>query len=249
MFDYTRAASRKIKKDIDNLAFGLSITTQLFSILYTVYVLLFGGGLLGVKIALLVLTVGYFVFFCAASSYSLKKEMRRKIKLVFQWSKRLIKLVNLGVIIYGFANAEHTTFSIILLAFSILCWGLDLIIGIISFIITAWLQLFLTGVESDLEEYKAKITNSLPFKLFGKKSAVEEVEETPPSPTNNQILLDKMVDKERIAREEKRQRAIERQALLKRQAKEDKINRKKEQKAQKSAEKAAKKEEGGADKK
>lgn len=217
MFDYTRAAARKIKQDIDKISLGLSISTQLLSIFYIFYILLFGRGIFAVKLTLLILTVGYFIFFCLATAYSIKKELRRNVKLVFQWSRRAIKLVNLGMIIYGFANAEHSTFSLLLVAFSILSWGLDVIIGVLSFVLSTWLQLFFTGIETDLEEYKKKVT--APFTATGnffKRMTGKEVTEEKPPQTKTQQFLSKMVSAERGER-----------ALKKQQAKEEKLAKKK----------------------
>ncbi len=243
MFDYTRAAGRKIKKDIDNLSLGLSIVTQLFSILYLIYILFFGSGNLAVKICLLVLSVGYFLFFCIATAYSFKKALRRKIKLSVQWSRRLIKIVNLGIIIYGFANAEHTSFSLILIAFSILSWALDLIIGIISFIMTAWLQLFFTGVETDLEEFKQSIT--APFtatgNFFKRMTGREVVVEEKPEPNERQRLLNEMVFAEREAKANAKEQSRLERAEKKLQAKLDKKTEKQERKEEKKEAKYAKK--------
>lgn len=216
MFDYTRAAARKIKQDIDKIALGLSISTQLLSILYIFYVLLFGGGSFAVKLTLLLITVAYFVFFCYATKNGLKKRHLRKVTLAFQWSKRFIKLVNLGMIIYGFANATYTTFSLLLVAFSILSWGLDVIIGIISFVMTTWLQLFFTGIEADLEEYKKKIT--APFTATGnffKRMVGKEVEVEQPNPTKQEQLLTEMVMTEREKRALEKQRKKEEKRMEK----------------------------------
>ncbi len=217
MFDYTRAAARKIRRDVDKIALGLSISTQLLSIFYILYTLLFGRGIFAVKLSLLLVTVAYFIFFCFASAYSFQKELRRTIKRIFQWSKRLVKLVNLGMIIYGFANSEQTTFSLLLVAFSILSWGLDVIIGVLSLVLNTWLQLFFTGIETDLEEYKKKIT--APFTATGnffKRMTGKEVENDPPPQTKTQMFLSKIVSTERQER-----------ALKKQQAKEEKWAKKK----------------------
>ncbi len=216
MFDYTRAAARKIKQDIDKIALGLSISTQLLSILYIFYVLLFGSGSFAVKLALLFVTVAYFVFFCFATKIELKKRKLRKVKLAFQWSKRLIKLVNLGMIIYGFANAEHTTFSLLLVAFSILSWGLDVIIGILSFVMTTWLQLFFTGIETDLESYKTKLAT--PFTATGnffKRMTGKEVEVEQSNPTKQERILTEMVITEREERALEKQRKKEERRMEK----------------------------------
>ncbi len=240
MFDYSRAACRKIKKDIDGISFALNIVTQTLSLAYLAYILFFGSGLFPVKLTLFVLSAAYFAFFLIASAASLKKGLKRRVKLIFQWSRRLIKIFNLGVIIYGFANAEHTSFSLLLIAFTILSWGLDLIIGIISFILTSWLQLFFIGVETDMDEFKKSVTAPFTatgnfFKRMVGKDVVEE--ETPP-PTSKHKLLGEMVEKERAKRaSDKLQAVFER----KQKRLDEKLEKKQAKKDEKLAKKQAKK--------
>ncbi len=247
MFDYTRAAGRKIKQDIDSIALGLNITTQIFSIVYLIYLLICGSGLFAVKLILLLIASGYFAFFCIATAYSMKKQLKRKVALTFQWSRRAIKLVNLGIIIYGFANAEHTSFSLLLIAFSILSWALDLVIGVISFILTSWLQLFFTGIETDMEEFKKTVT--APFaatgNFFKRMAGKEIVEEEKPEPTAKQKILFDMVSEERETRANKRmemaQERLERMAQAKQERKAQKALLKEEKRAKKQEKKQAKK--------
>ncbi len=233
MLNYTRAAGRKIGKDLRMISTGLSIAAQLLSIVYLFYIVLFGSGIFAIKLTLLILSFAYFLFFCIATAYSAKKELKRKITLFYQWSKRAIKIVNLAVIIYGFANAEHTTLSLMLLSFSILGWALDLVIGVISFVCNAWLQLLFEGIEADVEEIKKPITSA---QNFFKKVTGQAVPD-PAAPTKNREMLNDMVAKEREEKAIEKQQAKLEQLKLRVQAKQEKRAKKLQAKEEKKAKK------------
>ncbi len=237
MFAYTRAASRKIMGDIERLAFALSTISQLFSVGYLLYILLFGEGIFAIRVGLLALSALYLLFFLVATAYSVKRKLKKQVKFAYVWSRRLVKLFNLGVIIYGFASSAHTSFSLLLVAFFIVSWALDLVIGILSFVLSAWLRLFFIGVETDLEEFKETV--AAPFtatgNFFKRMTGKEIVERQAYQKSEQQLLLDSMVEAEKTQREKERQRILQKR-------REDKLDAKAQKKADKKAAKAVKKE-------
>ena len=67
MFDYTKAALTKIVDDFKNLGFLLGVSSQFFYIAYLIYSLIANTGILAINIALLVISVGYFIFYIATN--------------------------------------------------------------------------------------------------------------------------------------------------------------------------------------
>ncbi len=235
MLDYTRAAGRKIWRDIKCISLGLNLTTLVFSIIYLLYVLVTGTGIFAVNLSLLILSFAYLGFFCFTLSYGTKKELDRKVKIAFRWSKRLIKLYNLGVVIYGFAAAkEHTTVGVLLTVFLIVCWILDLIAEIASYVFNSWWKLMYAGLEADIEKVTTPVTAT---KNFFKKLTGQEVEEKP-APSKRRVFLDKMVEEERV---EKQNKKLE-EAFLEQQKKQMREERRQAEKEERKAEKRAAKE-------
>ncbi len=199
MLDYTRAAVTKIKRDVHAMSILAAVSAQLLSIFSLIYILVMGEGIFAIKLSLLVLTVGYFIFYCITTAYTERrhKQLKAKVKFFFQWSRRIIKVVNLGIVIYGFVGAEHTPLSLLMLTFSAFGVVLDIALGVISFIVEGWSQLVIEGVEYDV----GKIVNTFkPANLFGKLLGKEEPE---PELTPNQKLLDKIVRQKKAERAEK----------------------------------------------
>ncbi len=199
MLDYTRAAATKIKRDVHAMSVLATVSAQLLSILSLTYILFKGEGIFALKLTLLVITVGYFAFYCATTAYTERrhKRLKRKVAFAFQWSRRAIKVVNLGIVIYGFVGAAHTPFSLLMFTFSALGVVLDIALGIISFIVEGWTQLVIEGVEYDV----GKLVNTFkPANLFNKLLGKEEPE---PELTPNQRILEKIVRQKKAEKAEK----------------------------------------------
>ncbi len=199
MFDYTKAAFKKIIDDFKRIDFIRSILTQCVYIAYLIYVICIGSGLLGINIALLTLAVAYFAFYLYMKTRGVQKQIKAAVNKTYKWSKRLIKLFNLGVMIYGLSvTASHfTALSLILAALMIVGWVLELLFDVIFHFLLNKAKFVLEGMEADYQN----ITK--PVKTVGnffKKMVGKEVEKEP-EPTKNRIILDKMVAKERVKRQ------------------------------------------------
>ena len=162
MLDYTRSVFMQTKEDLRKLGLLCSFALQSFQIIYLIYTLCIGSGILVANIALLVLSSAYFIFTVYVNWKETKKEIKKIFKTLYRWGKRLIKLFTLGVSVYGlFITASEpttvkTTISIILLVFMLLGWVLDLLLEVLTRIVEKRGKLFLDALKMDIEPaYKA----------------------------------------------------------------------------------------------
>ena len=205
MFDYTRAAFRKIVDDFKKIDFIRCVLTQGVYIAYLNYAVCIGAGLLAVNIALLTLATAYFAFFLYMKIYGVQKQIKARVKQVYKWSKRLIKLFNLGVMIYGLSvTANHfTSLSLILSSLMIVGWVLEILFDVVFKFFLNKAKLIMEGMEADYKNVTKPVTTVGNFfkKLSGKQVEPE------PEPTKNRITLDKLVAQERAQKAEERTRS------------------------------------------
>ena len=216
MLAYTKAAGKKILRDIQTLALVCSIITQIFYIVYLVYAIWSGTGIFYANLVMLVLSCAYFGFFVHNLNFGGRKKIADTVATLFKWSKRLIKLLNLGIMIYGivYTATEPDALSVILTAVMAILWLADLLLEIAVKVVKSWWNLFLEGIQADLEivtKPAGAVGN------FFKKMTGKEVEEPAP-PTKKRILLDGLVEEERT---EKKDKKLE-EKFLKRKRKEEK---------------------------
>ncbi|MBE5745146.1 MAG: hypothetical protein E7355_03310 [Clostridiales bacterium] len=221
MFDYTKAAVQKIGDDFKRLVYVCNIGMQLAYIAYLLYAIFAPTGIPWVNIALASIAVGYFVFFMIMTGgralYTRKKAHKIAAK-IFKYSKMLLKLFTIGVMVYGiYATTQNTTaFGVILSALMIVGWLLQLIFEIISAILVPRIQLLAAALEADKEELikPAKAVGNFFKKMAGKDVEPEKEK------TKSRLWLDKKVEETRAQRkEEKRQ-----EKAAKKQAKRDAKN-------------------------
>ena len=202
MFEYTKAAFKKIIDDFRKIDLARSILTQLLYIAYLIYVICIRSGVLPLNIALLSLATAYFLFFLYVKARSVKKELKKLVKKIYKWCKRLIKLVNLSIVIYGLSiTASHFTApSVILAALMIVGWVLEILFEVVLQFFIGKAKFILEGMEAD---YKNATKPVKSVKNFFKKLTGKKVEEEP-APSKNREILDKMVAKERREKENER---------------------------------------------
>lgn len=202
MFDYTKAALTKIGNDIKKVSLLFNISTQLLSIVYLVYVLCARSGFFFVNLLLLVLSCGYFGFFLHVTFHGGKKALKKIVARCFSWCKRLIKLFNLGVMLYGlsFTATNISPLSLIIAVFMIISWVLDFLFEILSLVYNAWKNLVVEGLKADYENAPK------PLKYLIGKTTGLEVEENK-EPTKRRSFLDQKVAEARAKKEEKRSQA------------------------------------------
>ena len=202
MFDYTKAAFKKIVDDFKKIDFARSIITQGIYMAYLIYAICIQSGVLGVNIALLTLACAYFGFFLYMKTRGVQKQVKKLVQKIYKWCKRLIKLFNLGVMIYGLSiTASHfTALSLILAALMIVGWVLEILFEVVFRFFVNKAKFIMEGMEADYKNLTKPVKTVGNFfkKLTGKK--VEEE----PEPTKNRIILDKMVAQERAQKENDR---------------------------------------------
>ncbi len=202
MIEYTKAAANKIYHDLKLLSRALNILAQVFSIFYLSYTTVTGHGLLAVNLILLAISVAYLIFYCATLQADKKnKRLKSSVWTAFKWSKRLVKLVNLGVAIYAYCGAkEKTMLNLLFLLISVGLWLLDLLLELTVRLVKYWGSLLKEGIEADIEAMKAPVTNAGNFfkRLVGKEVP------PPPEPSKKRKLLEKWKEKGAQVREEKK---------------------------------------------
>ncbi len=245
MFDYTYVAGQRVLRNIKRISLVFNIVTQAISILILAYISITGGGVLFLNIPLLAISVAYLIFYCITAGEKKNKELKKRVKLFFKWSRRAIKLVNLGVMLYAlFTNPTPTTFDVVLVCFSLGCWVIDIVFEIAVKVVKSWLLLMWEALKADAQTLIAPLTAT---KNFFRSFTGKEETATPP-PTKERILLDGLVAerKEELEQRKEAQKAKVAQlkeegklaaAELKRVAKEEKRAQRAERKAQKKGKK------------
>ncbi len=239
MLDYTIVAGQRVWQNIKRISLWFNILTQIVSILVLVYITATKSGLLPLNITLLVLSVAYFVFYCTTVREAKKnKQIRTRIKTFFKWSKRGIKLVNLGVMLYALISAkEPSALDIVLVSFSLGFWVLDILFEVAAKIVKGWGELMYEAVKADIEITIAPFTATRNFfrGLTGKEEAPP-----PPPPTKNRLLLDELVAQRKAELARKKEEHKIELAQIKQAAKLAAQDLKQAQKAEKKANKLAK---------
>ena len=216
MFDYTKAALFEVVEDFKKIITGINITTQALTIVYLIYTLIANTGVMIANAILLALSIAYFIYFLMSSRKEKKKltkqEKARKknIKNIYQWCKRIVKLLPIGVAIYGLfiTNLDFTPLSLLLVLLMILGWIFEFLCHLIKNYLTAKVEFIIAGITADIEPI-TKIVNTV-NKWRGK-----EVEEPAP-PDKNRLKLDQMVaqQKEQKAQEKKQKKLEKKQQKL-----------------------------------
>lgn len=234
MLDYTKAAIRQTLSDLKKTDYIRNVVTQIIYIAYLVYVLIVQTGFLAANIVLLVLSAAYLAFFLIVTDRGKDldgkkfKDLKKNGATVFTWSKRAIRLVTLGMTVYGICTTLErvTPFSIVLTAMMIVGWILQIVFEILIKILTNRVQFILEGLEADLDSLLRPVKT---VGNFFKKMTGQEVE-PPKEPTKNQLKLKEKVEAYRAERKEKLERAKE-------ERRQEKLSKKQREKEQKQSDK------------
>ena len=251
MFDYTQAAFSKVLKDFKRIRTVITVFVHLFSIAYLIYALVSQTGFLAANIALLALTASYFVFFLIMESKASAKKIKKRIKEVYGWCKRLIKLPLLVIAVYGLAlsKTDFDPISFMMTLLMLICWVLEFLFYIIIRFLEIEKNLIMDGLYKDLHIEPRKI----PF--IGEK-IVSACDSLPLSDNaeENYKKLQPIVEQRAKEREEKKQAAQLQKIQVKLNAKQAKIEikfakkqAKKDEKEQKRAVKLLKKQKSTAE--
>ncbi len=224
MLDYTIAAGKRVWRNIRITSFVFNIIVQVISIFFLTYIVCKKQGVLAINLILLAVSVAYLAFFCTTLAESERKELKRRIKKIFTWSRRGIKLVNLGIMLYAiFTAKERTNADVVIAVCSLGFWVLDLLFELLSMAVRSWGLLLYEGVKADVETITAPFTST---GNFFKRLSGKEVEEKP-APTKKRVFLDGLVEKLRAKRLSEKIEKIERWKQKKKEAKAAKKAKKK----------------------
>lgn len=211
MLEYTKTAIKKTIEDFKKIDFVRAVITQIVYIVYLIYAVCIQSGVLIANILLLTLACAYFAFFLYMKTRGVKKQVKKAVQKTYKWSKRLVKLFNLGVMLYGLSiTASHfTALSLILAALMIVGWVLELIFEVVFHFLLKRAKFILAGMEADYE----KLTK--PVKTVGnffKKLTGKEVEPEK-EPSKDREVLDQIIAKEKAKKEqEKAQQRVDKKA-------------------------------------
>ena len=211
MLEYTKAAIKKTIEDFKKIDFARAVITQIIYIVYLIYAVCIQSGVLVANILLLTLACAYFAFFLYMKTRGVKKQVKKAVQKTYKWSKRLVKLFNLGVMLYGLSiTASHfTALSLILAALMIVGWVLEILFEVVFHFLLKRAKFILAGMEADYEKLKKPVKT---VGNFFKKLAGKEVEPEK-EPSKDREILDEMVAKEKAKKEqEKAQQRVDKKA-------------------------------------
>ncbi len=231
MFDYTKAALGKIIGDFKKIFNGIKIAMQLLSILYLFYAVFSDTGILIANIILLILALGYFIFFLVMETKKGMRNVKKRVKDVYGWSKRVIKLLTIGITVYGLvlAKTNFEPLSFLLVILMIFGWILEFLFYIIIKFLEVEIALLKDGLATDCE--RIPILGGYVKKATGKDSA------EPQPPSKARLKLEKLVGeaREQKLREKQASKIAKKQQAI--EAKKEKAQAKAELKAAKKTQK------------
>ena len=195
MLDYTKAAVKHTVEHLKKLDYARNIITQLLYISYLVYTLAAKIGFAIANGILLALSLAYFVFFLYVTKIKTEKALKRTGKSIYRHAKRLVKLFNLCVAVYGICiTAKHVTpLALLFVAFMIVAWVLQIVFEVLLRAIAKKAQFILEGLEEDYKQLTKPVKS---VGNFFKKITGKEVEEEAP-PSENVVILQEEVKKEK----------------------------------------------------
>ena len=91
----------KVVNDFKKIGLCINISTQAFTIIYLIYALCVGSGVFVVNVILLSLASLYLAFFLYVTVTQKKKHLHKRVKEIYGWCKRSVKLLSIGITIYG----------------------------------------------------------------------------------------------------------------------------------------------------
>ncbi|MBQ7323994.1 MAG: hypothetical protein IJW96_05460 [Clostridia bacterium] len=202
MFDYTKAALNKIVNDFQKLGVGLHLATQTLTIAYLVYALCTGSGVLLANAILLALACAYLVFFLYVSMTNKEKKLKKQVKEIYDWCRRGVRLLAIGITIYGLVitSSDLKLLPLLFLVLTIVGWGLELLIYIIRKFIEAEIKLFMEGLKADYEIVMKPVNAVKSFLQKMRGKAGESTQE----PNKDRSFLDKIVAKKKAEKRRER---------------------------------------------
>ena len=203
-FQYTKEAINVILQTAKKTIFWIACFTQTLTIIYLIYTLIAATGNPVINSTLLVISVCAFIYSLYTELSDGKQKNENTIKHVLSVSKLLIKLFNLGIIIYGFYTAASTVspISIIITVFMILFWIIQIIIEILTILIVYVKNFVLEAIDADLNSLTRPFTST---GNFFRRLAGKEVKPTAEPSSVQQKLAKRIQEKKEKKKQEKLQ--------------------------------------------
>ncbi|MBQ8374874.1 MAG: hypothetical protein IJX98_04790 [Clostridia bacterium] len=212
MLENTKAAWTKTVNDFKRLIFIWTVATNAVYLAYLIFAIVAGNGNLVANILLAAASLAYLVFFLVITSFGKepdgKKTLKKRGAKIFSWAKKLIKIYQFGVMLYGFMSIDGSVsvFYILFMALMIGGFVFQLLFELLFAIVSRRFKLFMDGLEADLETVKKPVRDVGNFfkRIVGKQP------DPAPTPNANQEMLHQMVENEK--REKREREAAEREA-------------------------------------
>jgi hypothetical protein len=210
MFEYTKLVFNQTVNDIKRISTITDYAMQVVYIAYLIYAICVSDVILGVNIALLVISSAYLVFSVIMRVKELKKtdkNVKKKVKQVYKISKYTIQVPILVTAVITLTNLEDdkVTFSLLFTIMMIVCYVASILMAVTTNVLESRAKRFTVAIEADLEPIISVVNTVKRFK--GEKTEVAETDKTKEKIRSE---LDEKVDKIREERFE-----LENQAMSK----------------------------------
>jgi len=157
----TRNAISATINDIKSAVRTMNILAQLLYIGYLIYVLCTSAGVLPVNIALLSISVAYFIFYICTYNPKTRtlKRFKSNTRHAYKWLKLSLNAVMLVNTVYGIyiAASEINPITIILATLSIIAWILQIGLEFVAVFFEYHLYRLVDAFTSDKEDFTRPI--------------------------------------------------------------------------------------------
>ena len=149
MFENTRLAIDKTKRDLKALAFCSTLVIQLIFIIYHIFSMIIDRGIIVVHTILLGFSAVYLLTYIL--THDLSKLQRKRVKLAFKVSKYIINLASLVISLVWLANNPDglTVITIVPVVALLLSILIQFICEFLSFIFSKYSEMYVSAIDAD----------------------------------------------------------------------------------------------------
>lgn len=151
----------KIKNFFLGIKRFFDVVIPLFPIAFLILSLAWGIGVVWANVLSLILSIAYYIFHLYVTFQKADKELKKKVKKVYKFCRRLIKLLTLVISLYGlFASMSFGNILPLLLnIFSLIGLVLQFILDIALFFIERYIKLLKKVVQNKFQHFKNPTQN------------------------------------------------------------------------------------------
>ena len=149
MFENTRSAIDKTKRDLKALAFCSTLVIQSIFIIYHIFSMIIDRGIIAVHSILLGFSAVYLLAYILTRDLS--KSQRKRLKLTFKVSKYIINLASLVISLVWLANNPNglTVITIVPVVALLLSILVQFICEFLSFIFSKYSEMYVLAIDAD----------------------------------------------------------------------------------------------------